>query len=119
MTIPAPSQQTFIESPMPLSESPNTSVPPNPTANGDPPPSPRQRTVAKEIRRKRGQKSKQQPSPRERLQRKLGVTNDQLADSPQITPLLKRNGIRPKRVIEALRCDSEPESLAFVQFWDS
>lgn len=51
--------------------------------------------------------------------RKFSVTNEQIADSPQITPLLKRNGIRPKRFIEALRCDTEKESLAFVQFWDS
>jgi hypothetical protein len=47
------------------------------------------------------------------------VTNEQLADSPQITPLLSRNGIRPRRLIEALRCDDSPESLAFVQFWDT
>jgi hypothetical protein len=51
--------------------------------------------------------------------RKFGVTADQLADSPQITPLLRRNGIRTRRVIEALRCDTELESLAFVRFWDT
>ena len=116
--IPAPTTDSWKESPMPSSNSQSDSPPPNPTANGDPPRSPRHRTVAKEIRRKPGPKSKPQPSDRERLQRKLGVTAEQLADSPQITPLLRRNGIRPRRVIEALRCDTEPESLAFVQFWD-
>jgi len=40
-------------------------------------------------------------------------------DAPQISPLLRQNGIKPARLVEVLRCDTEPESLAFIQFWDS
>lgn len=50
--------------------------------------------------------------------RKFGVSAEQVADAPQIAPLLKQNGVRRERFVEVLRCDSEPESLAFVQFWD-
>jgi hypothetical protein len=50
--------------------------------------------------------------------RKYGVTGEQLADQPQVTPLLRQNGVKPARLVEVLRCDTEPESLAFVQFWD-
>ena len=118
--IPAPTNDTWKESPMPSTDSSNISAaPPNPTANGDPPPSPRHRTVAKEIRRKRGKKSKPQLSAREVLMRKYGVSHEALAEAPQITPLLRQNGIKSSRLVEVLRCDTEPESLAFVQFWDS
>lgn len=51
--------------------------------------------------------------------RKYGVTVEDLSGWPQITPLFKRDGVKVSRVLEVLRCDTEPESLAFVQFWDS
>ena len=58
-------------------------------------------------------------SAREVLMRKYGVSHEALAEAPQITPLLRQNGIKSSRLVEVLRCDTEPESLAFVQFWDS
>lgn len=116
--IPAPTPETFAVSPMPSNDSPNTSLPPNPSASGDPPRSLRQSTVAKVIRRKPGPKSKPKPSPRELLMRKYGVSHEALAEAPQITPLLRQNGVKCSRLIEVLRCDTEAESLAFVQFWD-
>jgi hypothetical protein len=117
--IPAPTTETWKESPTPLSDCVNTSAPPNPTATGDPPRLPKQRTVARTIRRKRGPKSKPAESARSRLMRKYGVTVEDLSGWPQITPLFKRDGVKVSRVLEVLRCDTEPESLAFVQFWDS
>lgn len=116
---PNPNEPYSPALPMPSNDSANTSPPPNPTANGDPPRSPRHRTVAKEIRRKPGPKSKPQPSARSRLMRKYGVSHEALAEAPQITPLLRQNGVKQSRLIEVLRCDTEPESLAFVIFWDS
>jgi hypothetical protein len=116
---PNPNEPYLPASPMPSTPSSPTSVPPNPTASGDPPRSPRQRTVAKVIRRKRGPKSKRQVSHRELLMRKYGVTSEQLADQPQVTPLLRQNGVKPARLVEVLRCDTESESLAFIKFWDS
>lgn len=41
-----------------------------------------------------------------------------LDSQPQIVPLLRQNGVRPERLVEVLRCDSEPESLKFVKLWD-
>jgi hypothetical protein len=41
-----------------------------------------------------------------------------LAQHPQITPLLRINGIHPDRLTEVLRCDDQPESLVFVRRWD-
>jgi hypothetical protein len=116
--IPAPTPDSWKESPMPSNSLPSDSLPPNPNATVTPPRSPRQRTVAKEIRRKPGKKSKPAESERSRLMRRYGVTVEQLADQPQVTPLLRQNGIKPSRLVEVLRCDTEPESLAFVQFWD-
>ena len=58
-------------------------------------------------------------SRRDALLRRLEVDLDLLAASPQITPLLKQNGIKPERVVEVLRCDDQPESLTFVQQWDA
>lgn len=104
---------------MPSNVSQSDSQPPNPSATGDLPPSPRQRTVAREVKRKRGKKSKSVADRRASLMRKHGVTAEQIADAPQIMPLLKQNGIKPDRLVEVLRCDSEPESLGFVQFWDA
>ena len=46
------------------------------------------------------------------------MDEDQLASQPQIAPLLRLNGIRPERLVEVLRCDSNPESLKFVQAYD-
>ena len=119
MTVPIPNPENWVESPTPLSNSSPTSVPPNQNATVIPPRSPRQRTSAKEIRRKPGQKSKPQADRRILLMRKYGVTAEQLADQPQVTPLLRQNGVKPSRLVEVLRCDTELESLAFVQFWDS
>ena len=117
--IPTPNPENWVESPTPLSDCANTSVPPNPSANGDPPRSRKLRTSAKEIKRKPGPKSKPAESARSRLMRKYSVTAEQLADQPQVTPLLRQNGVKPARLVEVLRCDTELESLAFVQFWDS
>ena len=47
------------------------------------------------------------------------MTSESLASHPQITPLLKLNGIHPERLIEVLRCDGEPESAAVARKWDS
>src|SRR5574337_1628129 len=116
--IPAPTPETWPASPTPSPGLPTTSAPPNPAATGDPPRSPRQRTVARTIRRKPGPKSKPRADRRLQLMRKFGVSAEQVADAPQIAPLLKQNGVRRERFVEVLRCDREPESLAFVQFWD-
>ena len=51
--------------------------------------------------------------------RRLDVSPDELADQPQIAPLLRQNHIMPERLVEVLRCDDAPESLAFVKMWDS
>ena len=51
--------------------------------------------------------------------RRLDVSPDELADPPQIAPLLRHNRIMPERLVEVLRCDDAPESLAFVKMWDS
>jgi hypothetical protein len=45
------------------------------------------------------------------------VDDAALAENPQITPLLRINGIHPDRMVEVLRCDDQPESLTFVRQW--
>ena len=50
--------------------------------------------------------------------RRLGVTVEQLAVQPQITPLLRQNGIKSERLVEILRCDAAAEASAFVGVWD-
>ena len=55
---------------------------------------------------------------RSEILRRLDVDEDQLAEQPQIAPLLRLNGIRPERLVEVLRCDSTPESIAFVHKYD-
>ncbi len=57
-------------------------------------------------------------SRRSEILRRLDVDEDQLAEQPQIAPLLRLNGIRPERLVEVLRCDSNPESMKFVQKYD-
>jgi hypothetical protein len=47
------------------------------------------------------------------------VDEEQLAQQPQIAPLLRMNGIRPERLVEVLRCDSNPESMTFVHAYDA
>jgi hypothetical protein len=60
-----------------------------------------------------------QRSRRDELLKRLEVSTEELLAQPQITPLLKQNGIKLERIVETLRCDSEEESLAFVTLWDS
>jgi hypothetical protein len=55
---------------------------------------------------------------KERLLKQLDVEPEALASQPQITPLLRSNGIRNERLIEVLRCDPSPQSNAFVRQWD-
>lgn len=56
---------------------------------------------------------------REELLRRLGLTPEQVARSPQITRIiLNQFGILPERVIEVLRADVEVESIKVVQLWD-
>lgn len=55
---------------------------------------------------------------RQELLRRLEVDEEELENSPQISPLLRQNGIRPERLVEILRCDGTPESRAFVAEWD-
>jgi hypothetical protein len=55
---------------------------------------------------------------RSEILRRLDVNEEQLVQQPQIAPLLRMNGIRPERLVEVLRCDSNPESMTFVQAWD-
>ena len=55
---------------------------------------------------------------RAELLRRLKVDDAALAEHPQITPLLRINGIHPDRMVEVLRCDDQPESLMFVRQWD-
>ena len=56
---------------------------------------------------------------RDEILRRLDVDPEALASQPQIAPLLRMNGIHPKRLVEVLRCDSNPESMTFVKAWDS
>lgn len=56
---------------------------------------------------------------RSEILRRLDVDEDQLAEHPQIAPLLRMNGIRPDRLVEVLRCDSDAESMKFVKQWDT
>jgi hypothetical protein len=50
--------------------------------------------------------------------RSLGVENDELAIHPQISPLLRQNGVPPERMVETLRCYLAPEAQKFVAVWD-
>ena len=56
---------------------------------------------------------------RSEILRRLDVDEEQLAQQPQIAPLLRMNGIRPERLVEVLRCDSNPESMTFVHAYDA
>lgn len=47
------------------------------------------------------------------------MDEDVLATQPTIMPLLRQNGITPDRLLTVLRCDTDPESLKFVQLWNS
>ena len=60
-----------------------------------------------------------QKSRRDVLLLRLGVTEDVLAASPKITPILRQNGIKIESLVQTLRCDSDPQSLGFVRLWDS
>lgn len=60
-----------------------------------------------------------QKNRRDVLLRRLGVTEDVIVASPKITPILRQNGIKIESLVQTLRCDSDPQSLAFVQTWDS
>lgn len=55
---------------------------------------------------------------RDEVLRRLDVDPQVLATSPQITPLLRQNGIKNERLVEVLRCDITPEASRFVQLWD-
>lgn len=55
---------------------------------------------------------------RSEILRRLDVDEDLLSMQPQIAPLLRLNGIRNDRLVEVLRCDSNPESMMFVHQWD-
>ena len=56
---------------------------------------------------------------RDEILRRLQVDLEALAAAPQISPLLRQNGIIPLRLVEILRCDDQAESQAFVRLWDS
>lgn len=55
---------------------------------------------------------------RSEILRRLDVDEEALSQHPQIAPLLRMNGIRPERLVEVLRCDSNPESMTFVRKYD-
>jgi hypothetical protein len=52
------------------------------------------------------------------LLRRLDVDAVELSRQPQIAPLLRMNGIRPEKLVEVLRCDSNPESMTFIRKYD-
>lgn len=57
---------------------------------------------------------------RDEILNRLGTTAEEVASQlPQIAPLLRQLGIRADRVVDVLRCDTEPESMEFVRLWDS
>lgn len=77
---------------------------------------PRQRTTAKNASETGSKKPSRDR--RNELLRRLEVDPEELASSPQITPLLRQNGITSDKLVEVLRCDGAPESAAFVAVWD-
>ena len=50
---------------------------------------------------------------------RLGLTREQLAITPKITPILAQCGIQPKRLIDVLRGDYDKDSQKIVQLFDS
>lgn len=56
---------------------------------------------------------------RQELLSRLGVSTEQISIHPQISPLLKQCGIEVKRLVEVLQSDMDPDSMKFVQLWDS
>lgn len=58
-------------------------------------------------------------SRRDELLRRLDVDVELLSEQPQISPLMKRNGIRVEQMVDVLRCDVEHESMSFVKLYDS
>lgn len=58
-------------------------------------------------------------SRRDELLRRLDIDVDLLAEQPQISPLMKRNGIKVEQMVDVLRCDVEHESMSFVKLYDS
>jgi len=115
------SAQSSPESPSPLSAWPTTS--PQPKKSGSQPSSALPRTPKKREKdsslkaNSRGRHGKYR-NRRDELLRRLDVDMEQLDMQPQIAPLLRMNGIRPERLVEVLRCDSNPESMTFVKAWD-
>src|SRR5208337_131948 len=56
---------------------------------------------------------------KDEILRHLGVDPEELAQSPQIAPLLRQNSVHPDRLVQVLRCDTDAESMKFVRLWDS
>lgn len=75
------------------------------------------RTRAKAENSKSGRKGPR--NRRSELLNRLGVSAEQVSIHPQISPLLKQCGIDVKRLVEVLQSDMDPDSMKFVQLWDS
>lgn len=114
-------QKAYIESPLPSSGSRTlrsewpTSTPPKKEKESRP------RSALPRTPKKKGSAAasrKHSRSRRDAILRRLDVDPDALAMHPQIAPLMRLNGIRQDRLVEVLRCDTNPESMTFVQAWD-
>ena len=81
------------------------------------PNSARPRTPAKAANLKSGKKGPR--NRRSELLNRLGVDAAQVSIHPQISPLLKQCGIEVKRLVEVLQSDMDPDSMKFVQLWES
>src|SRR5208337_4653872 len=100
---------------LPLSNDWPTTTPPPAGKSASRPRSALPRTTKKKGKSSR---SRMNSKEKERILKRLDVDAEQLAQQPQIMPLLRLNGIRPDRLVEVLRCDSNPESLTFARAWD-
>lgn len=56
---------------------------------------------------------------RQEIQKRLGITAEQMVGVPEITPILRMANGGPKGCIEALRADDSPDAVTFLAKWDS
>ena len=56
---------------------------------------------------------------RQEIQKRLGITAEQLVGVPEITPILKMANGGARGCIEALRSDDSPDAVTFLAKWDS
>jgi hypothetical protein len=114
------SSQSSDELQWPSSASRITSLRSKKYAQSDPPSSRKPRTRVKKETVKSSVKRSRGPhrNRRQELLERLGMTSEQIDQSPQIAPLLRQCGILPQRVIEVLRSDLVVDSVKVVQLWD-